>query len=280
MELIGQRASDRLVPPIAPKRDKALEAAIATCAIRLNFQPQLAVEDGRLVGVEALSRWPAEPSSEFMFVRAVAAGLGERLSRHVQASAIATASQWTGPLGHVRLSLNCVAADLARPNYNNWLIAECWRAGIDPARLTLEITESSLVIDRALAAAKLAWLREWGVRIAIDDFGTGYANMPYLTALPLDSLKIDRELVAGLENERNRIVVRSIIAMARDLGLETCAEGVESASQREMLTDWGCTTMQGYLIAPALDEQALAAFALSGFSPSLGDGEGDRSQER
>ena len=276
MELTGQRASDRLAPPIVPKRDTALEAAIATCAIRLNFQPQIAFDDGRLVGVEALSRWPAEPSSEFMFARAAAAGLGERLSRHVQASAIATAAHWTGPLGDVRLSLNCVAADLARPNYNHWLIAECGRSGFDPARLTLEITESSLVIDRALAAAKLAWLREWGVRIAIDDFGTGYANMPYLTALPLDSLKIDRELIAGLDNERSRIVVRAIVAMASDLGLETCAEGVETEAQREMLAEWGCTTMQGYLVAPALSEPALASFALSGFSP-LRDGEGSRS---
>jgi EAL domain-containing protein (putative c-di-GMP-specific phosphodiesterase class I) len=261
MEVIGERASDRLeaVPP--PKRDMALEAAIAACAIRLHFQPQVDVVSNRLVGVEALARWTAEPSSEFMFARAAAAGLGERLSRHVQASAIATAACWDGPLADIRLSLNCVAADLARPNYGHWLIAECSRLGFDPSRLTLEITESSLVIDRTLAAAKLAWLREWGVRIAIDDFGTGYANLPYLTALPLDSLKLDCELIAGLGDERSRIVVRAMIEMARDLGLETCAEGVETAEQREMLAEWGCTTMQGYLIAPALDERDLLSFA-------------------
>ena len=263
MEVMGQRASDRLEAAHAPKRDMALEAAIAACAIRLNFQPQVDVASGRLVGAEALSRWQAEPSSEFMFARAAAAGLGERLSRHVQASAIASAACWEGPLANVRLSLNCVAADLARPNYGHWLIAECSRLGFDPSRLTLEITESSLVIDRALAAAKLAWLREWGVRIAIDDFGTGYANLPYLTALPLDSLKLDCELIAGLGNERSRIVVRAMIQMARDLGLETCAEGVETVEQRDMLAEWGCTTMQGHLIAPALDERDLARFAAS-----------------
>ena len=257
MEVIGQRASDRLEAPRPPKRDMALEAAIAACAIRLNFQPQVDVASNRLVGVEALARWQAEPSSEFMFARAAAAGLGERLSRHVQASAIATAACWDGPLRDVRLSLNCVAADLARPNYGQWLIAQCSRLGFDPSRVTLEITESTLVIDRVLAAAKLAWLREWGVRIAIDDFGTGYANLPYLTALPLDSLKLDRELIAGLDNERNRIVVRAMIGMARDLGLETCAEGVETEAQRAILAEWGCTTMQGYLISPALDDTAL-----------------------
>jgi EAL domain-containing protein (putative c-di-GMP-specific phosphodiesterase class I) len=261
MEVIGQRASDRLEPARPPKRDLALEAAIAACAIRLNFQPQVEVVSNCLVGVEALARWQPEPSSEFMFARAAAAGLGERLSRHVQASAIATAACWDGPLANIRLSLNCVAADLARPNYGHWLIAECSRMGFAPSRLTLEITESSLVIDRKLAAAKLGWLREWGVRIAIDDFGTGYANLPYLTALPLDTLKLDRELIAGLENERSRIVVRAMIAMARDLGLETCAEGVETLSQREMLAEWGCATMQGYLIAPALEERDLTIFA-------------------
>ena len=261
MEVIGQRASDRLERARPPKRDTALEAAIAACAIRLNFQPQVEVVSNRLVGVEALARWQAEPSSEFMFARAAAAGLGERLSRHVQTSALANAACWDGPLANIRLSLNCVAADLARPNYGHWLIAECSRLGFDPSRLTLEITESSLVIDRKLAAAKLAWLREWGVRIAIDDFGTGYANLPYLTALPLDCLKLDCEMIAGLDDERSRIVVRAMIEMARDLGLDTCAEGVETETQREMLAEWGCTTMQGYLIAPALDERDLTSFA-------------------
>jgi EAL domain-containing protein (putative c-di-GMP-specific phosphodiesterase class I) len=261
MDGIGQRASDRLEAAGPPKRDTALEAAIAACAIRLNFQPQVEVASNRLVGVEALARWQAEPSSEFMFARAAAAGLGERLSRHVQASAIASAACWDGPLGQVRLSLNCVAADLARPNYGHWLIAECSRLGFEPSRLTLEITETSLVIDRTLAAAKLAWLRQWGVRIAIDDFGTGYANLPYLTALPLDCLKLDCELISGLDDERGWIVVRAMIEMAHDLGLETCAEGVETQKQREMLADMGCTTMQGFLIAPALDERDLASFA-------------------
>ena len=257
----GQRASDRLQAPRAPRRDLSLEAAIASNAIRLHFQPQVAISDGRLVGAEALARWWEEPRSEQLFARASQAGLGERLSRHVQSKALAVAARWSGPLAQVRLSLNCVAADLARPEYNRWLIGECGRFGFDPSRLTLEITESSLVIDRALAAAKLAWLREWGVRIAIDDFGTGYANLPYLTALPLDCLKIDRELIAGLDDERCRIVVRSMIAMARDLGLETCAEGVETEAQRRFLTKSGCTTMQGYLFAPALDGPLLESLA-------------------
>jgi EAL domain-containing protein (putative c-di-GMP-specific phosphodiesterase class I) len=261
MAASGNRASDRLkiVPP--PRRDRALEAAIAATGIAIHFQPQVEPVTGFLTGVEALARWPVEPSSERLFARAAVAGLGERLSRHLQAAAIAIAARWTGPLATVRLSLNCVAADLARPSYGAWLVGECSRAGLDPKRLTLEITEESLVIDRELAAAKLFWLRQWGIRIAIDDFGTGYANLPYLTQLPLDILKLDRELIAGMDNERGRIVVRSIIAMAHDLGLEVCAEGIETAEQMALAAEWGCASAQGYLVAPGLAEPALRDFA-------------------
>ncbi|HET9355049.1 MAG TPA: EAL domain-containing protein [Sphingomicrobium sp.] len=257
----SQRASDRLHKRQAPQRDLELEGAITADEIALRFQPQVEVASGRLVAVEALARWPLERCGERLFFRADAAGLGERLSRHAQSAAIAAAARWTGPLAHIGLALNCVAADLARPSYGGWLIGECSRFGLDPARLTIEITESSLVIDRVLAAAKLAWLRQWGVKIALDDFGTGYANLTYLTALPLDLLKIDRELIAGLNDERGRTVVQAVIAMALDLGLDVCAEGVETAEQMAMIADWGCTTAQGFLMAPALDLDELERFA-------------------
>ena len=256
-----QRASDHLQRPVVPLRDLELEDAISGHEIALGFQPQVEVSSGRLVAAEALARWPLERCGERLFFRADAAGLGERLSRHAQSAAICAAARWSGPLALTGLALNCVAADLARPSYAGWLIGECGRFGLDPARLTLEITESSLVTDRVLAAARLSWLRQWGVRIALDDFGTGYANLTYLTALPLDLLKIDRALIAGLHDQRGRTVVRSVIAMALDLGFEVCAEGVEAAEQMAMIADWGCTTAQGFLMAPALDQDELARFA-------------------
>ena len=258
-----QRASDRPQRPARPLRDLELEDAIIADEIALRFQPQVNVASGELVAVEALARWPVERCAERLFFRADAAGLGERLSRHAQSAAIRAAARWTGRLATVGLALNCVAADLARPSYAGWLIGECGRFGLDPARLTLEITESALVTDRVLAAAKLSWLRQWGVRIALDDFGTGFANLTYLTALPLDLLKIDRELIAALHDPRGRTVVRAVIALALDLGFEVCAEGVETAEQLAMVADWGCTTAQGFLMAPALDQQALARFAES-----------------
>ena len=256
-----QRESDRFPRPAVQLRDVELEDAISADEIALCFQPQVDVATGNLVAVEALVRWPLELSGEQLFFRADAAGLGERLSRHAQSAAIAAAARWTGPLANIGLALNCVAADLARPSYGGWLIGECGRFGLDPARLTVEITESSLVIDRALAAAKLSWLRQWGVKIALDDFGTGYANLTYLTALPLDLLKIDRELIAGLNDPRGQMVVRAVIAMAHELGIDVCAEGVETAEQLAMIAEWGCSTAQGFLMAPALDQVALERFA-------------------
>lgn len=257
----SQRASDRLTspPPLLP--DFELENAIRADEIALHFQPQVDVASGRLIAAEALARWPLERCGERLFFRADAAGLGERLSRHAQGAAIAAAARWSGPLANIGLALNCVAADLARPSYGGWLIGECSRLGMDPSRLTVEITESSLVSDPVFAAAKLAWLRQWGVRIALDDFGTGYANLTYLTALPLDLLKIDRELIAGLDDERGRTVVRSVIALARDLGIGVCAEGVETREQLALIAEWGCTSAQGFLMAPALNEDELARFA-------------------
>lgn len=157
------------------------------------------------------------------------------------------------------LSINLVAEDLASAGYDRWLLAEIAAAGLRPDRVTVEITESSLLADQALAAERLARLRAAGVQIAVDDFGTGYASMAWLTSLPLDTLKIDRGLIADLvEGKRDRIVVRAMIALARELNLKVVVEGVETAGQLALLADWGCDLYQGFLGSAALDEQELA----------------------
>ena len=104
-------------------------------------------------------------------------------------------------------------------------------------------------------------IREAGIKVALDDFGTGYASLAYLGSLPLDALKIDRGLIARIgTSERDRIVVRSIFALARDLGLTVIVEGVESTAQLVLLAEWGCDLYQGFLGAGALDEVELARF--------------------
>lgn len=226
----------------------------------VRFQPQIDPASGRVQGVEALARW-GRGGAERLFERASGARLGERLSRTVQRRAIRLAAAWRGPLADLRLSINVLPEDLERETYVGWLLGECRAAGFDPARLTVEIVESGLVGDRVVIAARLGALRDQGVKVAVDDFGTGYANLAYLTSLPLDSLKVDRGLVADLAGgSRDRIVVKAMIAMARDLGLKVVVEGIETTGQLELVADWGCDLYQGFLVAGALDEVELGRF--------------------
>jgi EAL domain-containing protein (putative c-di-GMP-specific phosphodiesterase class I) len=258
----GRRASDTgATPPAAPQRDLILEAAIAHEQIDVLFQPLIEPATGRIVGAEALARSPVVHSAEQLFARAWAGGLAERLSRLVQRKALRCAAVWEGPLKGLGLSINILPADLARTGYENWLLDEISAAGIDPDRITAEITENALLIDQEAAAGRLAKLRGAGVRIAVDDFGTGYASLAYLTSLPLDAIKIDRGLIADIVGgERDRIVVKAMIHLARELDLKVVVEGVETTGQLALLADWGCDLYQGFLGAGALNHEELYRF--------------------
>ena len=256
-----KRGSDRLAVPVPVMRDLELEQALAGDSIELAFQPQTDPCSGRVEGAEALARWVLVDSPEQLFARAAAVGLTERLSRQIQRKALQVVGQWRGPLKGLRLSLNLAPEDLAREGYDDWLVTELRAAGVDPKRLTLEITESSLVLDRDIVSTRLSRLRELGIEIAVDDFGTGYANLAYLTSLPLDTLKIDRGLIAEIVGgNRDRIVVKAMIGMARELGLKVVVEGIETAGQLALVADWGCDLYQGFLVAGALDEAELGRF--------------------
>ena len=257
-----QRSSDRPRPTVVRRRDRELEEAIAGDRIAVHFQPQFELASGRMVGVEALLRWDGVQSATDLFERAARGGLRERLSRFAQRKALRLAGAWPEALAGLRLSLNLLAEDLAREGYGEWLLREIAAAGLTPDRVTLEITEDALLIDQEVAAARLGRLRSAGIEVAVDDFGTGYASLAYLTSLPLDALKIDRGLVADLvEGERDRIVVRAMIALARELGLKVVVEGVETAGQLALIAEWGCDLYQGFLGSAALDGRGLERFA-------------------
>jgi len=261
----GKRASDQLGPaPAKPRRDRALEGAIARNRIQVHFQPQIELANGHVSGVEALARWDGASSPEELFARAAATGQSERLSRLIQRKALRMVGKWTGPLADLRVSINLLADDLTRPGYERWLLSEIAAAGLKPERVTVEITENGLLADQPAVAARLAMLRAAGVHIAVDDFGTGYCSLAYLTSLPLDTLKIDRGLIADIVGgSRDRIVVKAMIRLARELGLSVIVEGVESTPQLTLLAEWGCDLYQGFLGAGALDEDALARFVAS-----------------
>ena len=258
----GNRASDiRLKPLAAPIRDSQLERAIARDEVNILFQPQIDPVSGRVCGVEALARWTGEPDTEALFARAQRHGLAERLSRVVQRKALRLAGRWGGPRRDLRLSINVIAADLMRETYVGWLLDELDEARLSPLRLTVEITESCLIADQQLASARLSTLRTAGVQIAIDDFGTGYSSLAYLASLPLDTLKIDRAMITDLVGgSRDRIVVRAMIGLARELGLKIIVEGIESTAQLGLVAGWGCDLYQGFLSAGALDEEELERF--------------------
>ena len=257
-----RRAADSaglLAPAITA--DPELENHIAFSRVEILFQPQFNLASGRIVGVEALARLPGSDDARGLFARASAAGLAERLSHMVQRKALRLAGAWSGALGELGVSINFLPEDIGRAGFADTLLGEIAAAGIDPARVTVEITENSLIADDKRVAARLNRLRGEGVKVAVDDFGTGYASLLYLSTLPLDGLKIDRGLIDGIEHgESARVIVRAIIGLARDLNLELAIEGVETAAQLALLSEWGCNLYQGFVGARPMTEQALERF--------------------
>ena len=241
-----------------------LRRALDQDEIEIRFQPQVSTATGAIVGAEALARWNhpqyGELGASTLFSVAEGSDYLVQLSDHVQRKAIAAAAAWPPALGQLRLSVNITAADIVRPGFAAQFLAMVRASGFAPERLTVEVTEGGLIEDLSAAADLLAELRGGGLRVAIDDFGTGYSSLAYLKALPLDYLKIDKRLCQDIAGSmRDRIVVRSVIDMARSLGLGVIAEGVETEEQLTLLAREGCTLYQGFLCAPPLSSEALAA---------------------
>ena len=243
--------------------DADLAEAIERGEIGTLFQPQVKIAGGRVVGVEALARWRhprlGEVDAATLFDVAERSGLLLRLSQHVQLDVMKTVAGWPDALARLRVAINVTSVDIAEPGFADRFIAALDAHGIARRRVTVEITESGLIEDLASAARLLADLRAQGLRVAIDDFGTGYSSLAYLKALPLDYLKIDKQMSQDIEGSaRDRVVVRGVIDMARSLGLAVIAEGVETERQLTLLAAEGCNYYQGYLYAPALTSEALA----------------------
>ncbi|KQR22993.1 bifunctional diguanylate cyclase/phosphodiesterase [Deinococcus sp. Leaf326] len=215
------------------------------------YQPQVRLVDGVTVGTEALLRWtPPElgPVSPELFVPlAEETGLIVPIGEWVLAQACAqgAACSCREPM---RVAVNVSALQFSRPDFVATVERWLERSGLDPARLELELTERVVLDDVGKSAARMADLRGLGVRLALDDFGTGYSSLSCLSRLPLNTLKIDRSFVRGLETDSpSAAVVRAIIALARSFGLGTVAEGIETPAECRTLQALGCETGQGYL---------------------------------
>jgi EAL domain-containing protein (putative c-di-GMP-specific phosphodiesterase class I) len=152
------------------------------------------------------------------------------------------------------IAVNISGRQLEDEDFSGFVSEVLTESRLSPSSLVLELTETALVDEPAPAAADLGRLRELGVRLAIDDFGTGYSSLSHLSQFPVDILKIDRSFVAGItEAEHRSAIVRGVLELARTLGLETVAEGVESAVQRDRLRAQQRDLAQGYLFARPLD---------------------------
>ena len=173
--------------------------------------------------------------------------------------ALTMAASWPSPL---RLSLNVTAEDFAVGDFAASLKAVLEASAFPADRLTIEITEQTLITDFEACAAALRELATLGVSVALDDFGTGFSNFRALKALPLDALKLDRSLVVDIETDpRDREILSAMVAMARALGLKVIAEGVETQGQLAILQNEGCDLFQGFLRSGPISADAFAALA-------------------
>ena len=258
---------DEAPPGIDTARIEAqLRRALDDDAVSLRFQPQYALADDAMIGAEALVRWEqpllGSIGGESLLRIAARADLTTQLTRRVVEAALDAVRDW--PEG-LKCSINVTAADLAVVRFPDAMIEMVRERGVDPARITLEITEQALLGDLDLAARSLGLLRDAGMKIALDDFGAGFCNFGYLKYLPLDILKLDRTMLDGVsENPRDRAVLRAVVAMARALDLEVLAEGVENEAQRAIALEEGCTAYQGFLRAKPLTQEDFLALASGG----------------
>ncbi|MBA3024008.1 MAG: EAL domain-containing protein [Gammaproteobacteria bacterium] len=242
-----------------------LRHALARDELELYFQSQVG-EGGRIVGAEVLLRWfNAEQGfispAEFIPI-AEDSGLILPIGAWVLESACAQLQQWAQQpaLRHLSLSVNVSARQFRQPGFVTLMAQTLRRFGIQPEMLKLELTESLVLADVDDTIAKMGALRALGVRFSMDDFGTGYSSLSYLKRLPLDQLKIDQSFVRELESDSSdEVIVRTIIDMARNFGLNVIAEGVETEAQRDILHRNGCHDYQGYLFSKPLPLQAFQA---------------------
>jgi len=231
--------------------EQAFGTALTERQFVLHYQPQIRLDSHRVMGYEALVRW-AHPEFGLLYPDRFI-GLAERsgfiieLGWEVLRLACEELARWGAQGREARLAVNVSAMQLRQANFSSRLLAKLQRYGINPQRLELEITETAILDPEGTAVDHLQCLRAAGLGISLDDFGRGYAGFAHLHSLPLSKLKIDRSLIAPLSNSHDDSpIVSSTIILAKRLGLEVVAEGVETREQVVCLKLAGCDIAQGY----------------------------------
>jgi FOG: EAL domain len=264
---LRQAAADTVRRPLRRTYDAAqLRQAVCGRQLVVHYQPQVALADASLVGVEALVRWK-HPSlglvhPEQFIADVEASGLIDALTDFVLGTALADARRWRDAGLALRMSVNVSIDNLQSLDFPDRVVRQTREADIAPEELVLEITESHAMRDPIALLDIAARLRLKHLGLSIDDFGIGHSSLQRLRDIPFDELKLDRGFVHGAAQEpRLRAILRANLALARQLGLRTVAEGVEDRADWGCLRALGCDLAQGWFIARPMPATDLAAWA-------------------
>jgi EAL domain-containing protein (putative c-di-GMP-specific phosphodiesterase class I)/ActR/RegA family two-component response regulator len=241
-----------------------LSAAIERDEFFLLYQPQVDLRSGAVRAAEALVRWRhpvrgvVSPLEFIPFAESSACI--DRMTQWIVAAACAQLRRWDGMGVPMRLAINLSARNLHEARLGDQLEAQCRGAGVDPSRLTFELTETAAMRDATLMTDVLTRLRVKGFGLSIDDFGTGYSSLVLLHRLPFTELKVDRTFVASCATSKeSRAIVRLVVELAHALDLQAVAEGVESADVMRLLRELNCDAAQGTFVALPLEADRIPA---------------------
>jgi diguanylate cyclase (GGDEF)-like protein/PAS domain S-box-containing protein len=255
--------------------ETGLRRALDLGELVLHYQPQVELQQGRVIGAEALIRWhhPERglvPPNAFIPL-AEEIGLIVPIGEWVLDTACAQLKKWQRQgLEDIRLSINVSARQFQHRGLTSLIKKALLRHSIQPARLEIEVTESSVMQDPELTITVLRELKEIGVRIALDDFGTGYSSLNYLKLFPTDNLKIDQSFVHDLiSDQSDAAIALSVITLAHSLKRMVLAEGVETPEQLAFLQQHGCDLIQGHLFSPAVPAEEFIDLVTSGKTLAL-----------
>ena len=246
-----------------------LRKAVENRRWTLHYQPVIVLGDGSMTGVEALIRWIEPdgtmiPPGDFIPL-AEELGLIEAIGDWVVDEVVYQARAWQDLGIDLEIGFNLSPRQFWQPDLASRILSQIRGGGVDPAKIVVEVTESSAMIDPDRAQEILWELHGGGLRIAIDDFGTGYSSLSRLRDVPIDLLKIDRSFVSGVDTEPQAAsIVSAFIELALGLGMTTLAEGIEKRGELDLLVARGCELGQGYLFSRPVPPEEIIAFALGG----------------
>ncbi len=248
------------------ERENRIRRALRDNEIQIYYQPQVDIVSNEVVGMEALARWHhpeegiIEPDSFIPLLEE--SGLSDALGEYVLRRAVREVATWDNEkLDALKLSVNMNPQTLQSGDVVGLVRSILAETGLDPKRLTLEITESMVMDDPEAVLKVITQLQAMGVFLALDDFGVGYSSLGYLKSLPFNYLKIDKGFTQGLlHNNSDRGMIEAIISMGRTLSMSVVCEGVETEAELNWLSQEGCDCFQGYLCSKALPGEAFANF--------------------